>query len=55
MDYTVLEKMDVDDNAETAEACKISCKHTLKGYKWVWRIQEIESDKFEGFIADIDH
>ena len=31
--YAVLVKVDVDDNAETAEACEISCMPTFQFYK----------------------
>ena len=44
---------DVDDCAETAEACRIRCMSTINFYKDRLKAHEIQDDDFEWLKASI--
>ena len=52
--YAILVKCDVDDNAETAEACEISCMPTFQFYKGGQKVHEIQGANFEGLKNAIE-
>ena len=53
-DSAVLIKVDVDENAPTAEACGISCMPTFQFYKDGAKVHEIQGADFEGLKAKIN-
>jgi len=52
-DAADLVKVDVDENADTSEACGISCMPTFQFYKGGSKIHEIQGADFEGVKAKI--
>jgi thioredoxin len=50
----VLVKVDVDENAEAAQACGISCMPTFQFFKDGVKIAEIQGADFEGIKAKIN-
>ena len=53
-DKAVLVKVDVDENADTAEECGISCMPTFQFYKGGQKIFEIQGANFDGVKAKIE-
>ena len=47
-------KVDVDDNAETAEACEISCMPTFQFYKGGQKVHEIQGANFDFLKTSIE-
>ena len=52
-DSADLVKVDVDENAETSEACGISCMPTFQFYKGGAKVHELQGADFEGLKAKI--
>ena len=52
-DKAVLVKVDVDDNAETAESCGITCMPTFQFFKGGSKVDEIQGANFDGVCAKI--
>ena len=52
-DKAILVKVDVDENAETAEECGITCMPTFQFYKGGKKVDEIQGANFDGVKAKI--
>ena len=50
----VLVKVDVDDNAETAQAAGITCMPTFQFYKGGNKVHEIQGANYDGLVAKIN-
>merc|ERR1719487_836128 len=53
-DAAVLVKVDVDDNAETSEACGIQCMPTFQFYKGGNKVDEMQGANYDGLVAKIN-
>ena len=53
-DSAILVKVDVDANAETAEACGISCMPTFQFYKGGNKVHEMQGANYDGLVAKIE-
>ena len=53
-DAAVLVKVDVDENADAAQAAGISCMPTFQFYKDGNKVHEIQGADFEGLKAKIN-
>ena len=53
-DHATLVKVDVDDNAETAQAAGISCMPTFQFYKGGNKVHEIQGANYDGLVAKIE-
>merc|ERR1719218_55407 len=53
-DYAVLVKVDVDENAETAEACGIEAMPTFQFFKNGEKVHQIRGADWEGVKAKIE-
>uniref|UniRef100_A0A7S3MX70 Thioredoxin n=1 Tax=Strombidium inclinatum TaxID=197538 RepID=A0A7S3MX70_9SPIT len=49
-----LVKVDVDENADTAEECGISCMPTFQFYKGGEKVHEVQGADFEGVKSKIN-
>merc|ERR1712113_142419 len=46
--------VDVDENAETAEACGISCMPTFQFYKGGAKVDEMQGANYDGLVEKIN-
>ena len=46
--------VDVDENAETAEACGISCMPTFQFYKGGEKVREMQGANYDGLVAIVN-
>ena len=53
-DHATLVKVDVDANAETAQAAGISCMPTFQFYKGGNKVHEIQGANYDGLVAKIN-
>ncbi len=53
-DKAILAKVDVDENADTAEDCGISCMPTFQFYRGGEKVHEVQGADFEGVKAKIN-
>merc|ERR1719329_808912 len=53
-DYAVLVKVDVDANAETAQACGIEAMPTFQFYKGGEKIDQIRGANWDAVVAKIE-
>ena len=53
-DAIVAVKVDVDENAETSEACGITCMPTFQFYKGGNKIDEMQGANYDGLVEKIN-